>query len=270
MSDMSLSRSRFIGASVLLAGLLLVGAGCGKKAAAPAVTGPNSAAAPAAAEVQKPAPAAPVAANDACNNPYYPLKNGYEIDYQVASQGSNIDLKIAVSDVATGRAKLTTTINYMGSHTISQNLTCGANGSIEGDTYMDMAGAFGSPLKITTKSASGDVLPKALKVGDKWTTRYDTETDMSSYKIPNVTKASGYVETVNEVVGEEKVSVPAGDFTAMKVRADSVSSFTVMAGSPPQETRSTSYQWYVSGVGLVKTEDVTNKSVMTAVKIVNP
>ncbi len=133
-----------------------------------------------------------------------------------------------------------------------------------------MAGAFGSKLKVTTKSVTGDVLPKELRAGDRWTTRYETEMDMSSFKIPNVSQVAGYVETVNEVIGEEKVTVPAGEFTAMKIKADSVSSYAIMAGAPPQETKSTSFQWYVRGVGLVKNEDVTNKSVTTAIKIVNP
>ncbi len=272
---MGVLNKRALGLPVLVAGRLLVGAGCGKKAAAPVSPGqaPAAVQAPGAAPVQQPAeqPAAPqpVAASDACNHPYYPLKNGYEIDYQITGPATT-DLKIKVSEVSAGRAKLDTVISYMGEKTISQELVCGADGSIETNSYMDMAGAFGSPFKATTKSVSGEVLPKVLKVGDKWTLRYEMELDMSSLKMPTLTKMTGYVETTNEVVAEEKVTVPAGEFTAMKVRSDTFSHYSAGADRPTTESRSSSFQWYVKGVGLVKQEDVTNKSVMSATKIVNP
>jgi len=271
---MNVSKRRLAVSLALLAGLLLVGAGCGKKAAAPlpaeqAPAAPASGTDTTAPPLEQPAPVQPQASSDACDHPYYPLKNGYEIDYEITGPAS-AGLKITVSGVSAGHAKLDTVITYMGSHALSQDLICGADGSIKTNTYMDMASAFGSPFKATTKSVSGEVMPKELKTGDKWTLRYDTELDMSSLKMPNVTTMAGYVEQTNEVIGEEKVSVPAGDFAAIKVRSDSFSHYSVTAASPPTETKSTSFQWYVRGVGLVKNEDVTNKSVMSATKIINP
>lgn len=247
---------------LLAVGLLLVGAGCGKKAAGPAGQ-----------PAEKPVAAKPLLSSDACNHPYYPLKKGYQIDYEVNAAGGNMTYSMKIPEAASGSAKLELDINYQGSHTMTMDLVCGADGNIRTDAYMDMAGAFGSPFKITTKSVDGEIMPRDLKVGTKWSNKYETEMDLSGMaNLPKgYEKMSGTVEETSEVVGEESVTVPAGTFDALKVQMTTVSNY-VMAGpnAQPQVTRGSTTQWWVKGVGMVKQEDTAAKQVISATKIINP
>lgn len=59
-------------------------------------------------------------------------------------------------------------------------------------------------------------------------------------------------ETTFTVEGTEEVTVPAGTFTALKVRSDS--DMEISTGAAPIQSQGVEWLWFVEGIGLVKEE----------------
>lgn len=254
--------------AVGIASLALVGAGCGRPAAAPAAVPPSP---PTPAAAPSPSAAAPSDLTGAgCRHPYYPLQNGYEIDYHTTA-ATPFDYQMKVSDVTADSARLTLSFSQPRPFSVAQDVSC-TDGAIRAKGFLDVGGAMGGAVKTETKSVEGDLMPKTLTVGATWTTKYETVVSYEGIKLPPGMKSefAGEVTVVNRVVAAEKVTVPAGTFDAVKVQVDTSSSST-MPGSPtPTVTKTTAYQWWVLGVGLVKNQDAEGKTVTEATKIVKP
>jgi hypothetical protein len=278
---------KVLGGSLLIA-LIFVGFGCRKAAPKPVAPKPQAPAAqqqaqPPAAPTEPAAPAVetpsafeePSAVEESaiagnCNHPYYPLKNGNEIDYRVTSGGQTTDYVLKVSDVTYSSAKLNISFTKPSPMTIVQSLQC-LDGTIRTDGYLDMGAAMsGGTLKTETKSVSGDLMPKNLEVGTTWTTKYDTLITMQGANLPpGIGKMSGAVESVNKVEKEESVTVPAGTYQALKVRVDTTAT-VIITGLPtgPTTTKQTNYQWWVKGVGMVKMSDAEGNSPTEAIMVI--
>jgi len=281
---MTRSINRVLGGALLVT-LIFVGLGC-RKPSKPAAPAPKPQAPAAQQQAPKPTPEAPAApeaaepepepvaelpeASGDCDHPYYPLKDGNEIDYRVTSGGTTTDYAMTVSDVTENSAKLNIIFTTPTAMTVVQNIQC-AEGTIRTDGYMDMGSAMtGGKIKTVTKSVSGDLMPKTLAVGTTWTTKYDTVVTMQGTGLPaGLGQMTATVESTNKVLNEESITVPAGTYTALKVQVDTTTQVTI-PGMPtgPTTTKMTNYQWWVKGVGMVKTVDAAGTSPMVATKVI--
>ncbi|MDD5251324.1 MAG: hypothetical protein PHT12_01650 [Patescibacteria group bacterium] len=251
-----------------LLALALLGAGCGNKSATPPAPKP---AAPSAQAPSAAAPAAPTAVtpeSNLCRHPYFPLKNGYEIAYRVDAAGRSFDYVMKQSDVTDASAKLSFAFTYPKSFTATQNIICD-KGNIRTDGYLDLGGAMTGTVKTETKNVVGDMMPKSLAVGSEWTTTYETVMDYSGMNVPGLKgQVAGKVTAKNKVTAEEDVEVPAGKFRALKVESETTSTATVPGmPTPPQPSKSVTYQWWVAGIGLVKTTDAAGTMNTVATRI---
>jgi len=260
--------------------LLLAGAGCGKTPAAtapgaPVQPGKAPAVAPTPTSTQPttptpaPAPAAEpvVQPTSPCEHPYYPLIPGYAISYSSQSGGSRINYTMTVGGVSEESAQISFAF-VNPAVTVNQELGCQA-GSILAKTYLDMSSALGgADLKVETKNASGDIMPAELQVGTSWNNRFETTLTPGPKFPAKIGPMTAVIDVTNRVVGEERVTVPAGTFTALKVEVNSTQTINIpnVPAQPPQT--STGYQWWVKGVGLVK--QTSGKSVTEATAISKP
>lgn len=277
------SINRVLGGALLVT-LIFVGFGCRKPAKPPAPAPAPQAPvqqqapkppAPTTAAPQAPAQPGPEPSDQPwvsvnCNHPYYPLKDGNEIDYRVTSGGQSFDYVLKVSDVTDSSAKLSVSFTKPSPMTVVQNLQCD-DGTIRTDGYLDMAAvSTGGKMKIETKSVSGDLMPKDLAVGTAWTTKYDTVITLQDPSLPqgfgNMTAS---VESTNKVLTEESITVPAGTYTALKVQVDTNTVVTI-PGVPtgPSTTKMTNFQWWVKDVGMIKTVDAGGEAPVVATRVV--
>lgn len=198
-----------------------------------------------------------LASGEICDNAYMPFKLGDQIEYKTSGLGENSGYTMKVIETKPGFAK----IEYdMGKVVVTQNVFC-KNGIVTTDTYMDFSSAKGGnvQMKSSTESVNGDLMPKDVKVGSVWTIKYDMTNQMTGQKMPG--NLGGYKMTIttnNKAVSEERVSVPAGSFKALKVESISTINFSFpeFRSSVPMPNTSSSvtfYEWWVKDIGLVKT-----------------
>jgi hypothetical protein len=105
---------------------------------------------------------------------------------------------------------------------------------------------------VTTRAAEGVYLPRELTVGMSWSWRQEIETPMSTMQ----------VEALCEVVGPAQVGTPAGQFSAVHVRCVTHNRMTVTLAdspAPPTEHTQTEDNYYVRGIGLVRSTTAANQ-----------
>jgi len=214
-------------------------------------------------------PESVLAAADACNNPYFPLRTGDEIEYKNSGAGGENSYTMKVLETTPGSAKIEYIFGSKSGVKVTQNLFC-KDGRITTDTYMNMtSGTGGVEMRSDTEGVEGDLMPKDVKVGSTWTTKYTIASKIEGIEVP-----SGFsglkmtVKSVNKVLKEEKVSVPAGTYLALKVEVVSSVDMSMpgikfpaqqgrgSAGMPESGINSTTsatfYEWWVKGIGLIK------------------
>jgi hypothetical protein len=110
-------------------------------------------------------------------------------------------------------------------------------------------------LDITPKSTSGVILPPTIAPGDRWT--YSLEFEGAAEMAGNPATATGRASYAFEALAVESVSVPAGTFDAMKVKADLTMDvqISVQSVSTPVSFTFSSFMWWAPGVGWVKSEN---------------
>lgn len=248
-----------------LAALVLLGAGCRSNTTN---TGANPGAAP-----ERAASSGSSATSSACAHPYYPLRNGYFITYNNRYTGGASSYTMAISDVTANSAKLTVT--YQNGIRSEQIYNCN-NGAIQAAGYVDLAaGMTGASATTQTRSVEGELLPRDLRVGSRWNTKFTINMNMGGALPPGSgmgDSLTGSVSIDREAVAEESVTVPAGTFRAIKVK--SLTDFRIdQATGAPQESFPpiTSYEWWVEGKGMVKTTLGSDQSIVSeATQIVVP
>ncbi|MEI7512782.1 MAG: hypothetical protein WCK01_04995 [Candidatus Uhrbacteria bacterium] len=237
--------------------LALAGAGCGG-GSTPEATGSN------------PAPAvAPVAVSSNCTNPYYPFKVGSKISYKTKSGSTSSTYSVEVQQAATADAfKLAYLFeSEAGSMPVAQEFTC-ESGVIRAKGQLDMPSvAGGASISYTTNSVDGPFLPSDMNVGTKWDTTYNVTmhtTNPVLAKMMDGKNQSTHIKS--EVIGEESVTVPAGTYTALKVKMN----VEIKSDISKQPMGTTSEMWFVKGIGMVKsisgtgaTKSVTEASVVS-------
>ena len=242
--------------------LALIGAGCSSPITTPEVSAPT--AAPAAGT-----PAAPTALAG-CSHPYYPLRAGSSISYQMPTKTGTQIMKVSVTANTGDQA----TLNYVFPDTnveLNQTLKCTAGG-VYPESYLDLASQIsGVSVNSETKNVSGPLLPADVKVGSEWDTSFDVVIHIDSAQAAaiGITEMNQTTVTHRKAVGFEDVTVPAGTFHALKVESHMTSTITGIPGmSTPRVSDTTEY--WVEGVGLIKSDSASSggSSVMEATEVV--
>ncbi len=214
------------------------------------------------------------AATSACAHPYYPLRNGYSITYANRYTGGTSSYTMTASNVDDRGA--TMVIAYESGLRSEQRYRCN-DGAIQATGYVDMAAGLGGASATTqTRSVEGELLPRNLRVGSRWNTRFTIAMQLGGV-LPEATNIvgdslSGTVFIQREALSEESVTVPAGTFRAIKVKAETDLQIDSGAGAPPGGYPPlVSYEWWVEGKGLVKTTMGGDQSIISeATSIIVP
>lgn len=224
--------------AAVIAVAALLGQGCARPPAIPDTSG-------------RPADTRPIAAGS-CSNAYYPFTPNTSILYGMTGGTATSDFTMAVLDSGTaGTHKMEYTFNVRGTENkISQEFSC-EGGTIRAKGYLDFASAFAQGISFETKSVSGEFLPEDLSTGKKWemTIQSVVRTDNPQLK----SLLDGKEQNMNissEVLGEESVTVPAGTFTAKKIKQTIDTRSAMMPGSIIIDQTI----WLVRDIGLVKSE----------------
>ena len=268
-----------LSASLLLASLALVGAGCGQNAAVSPSAPAGQQAAPVTRQpVAAPAPAAVPSTTtaDVCGNPYYPFKPGLAITYGVTpSPAANSDYTIRVVSVTGATAAIRA--EMAAGVTADMEADC-ANGTVAMKGTFDLgAAAKGMTVKTTLVSSSGTFMPADVAAGSTWsnTQTVKMETSGGTGEVAAMGPITSTTTEQSKAVGQESVTVPAGTFDALKVEVTRTIT-SELAGPPPgvtlppgmklptpPPTTSTSTEWWVKGIGLVKTVTTTQGATST-------
>ncbi|MEP6973603.1 MAG: hypothetical protein ABI869_05600 [Actinomycetota bacterium] len=116
----------------------------------------------------------------------------------------------------------------------------------------------GIEFTIETTKVSGVTFPAAISPGDRWTQGYGLLGTLVSSQGSG--RGQGGVSTTYRALRNEDVVVPAGTFSALKVRFSGTYRFTItVAGaSVPANRTFSGFLWLVQDVGVVKTSVTVN------------
>ncbi len=167
-----------------------------------------------------------------CDNPFYPVADEATWTYAI-SNGENAIHTMSADDF--GKF----IINVEGA-----NMTATIEGQCtpEGIIIMDAPGTTtnvtseSGSATVTAVNVSGVSLPKDIGQGQQWSQVVDVTTPMGKSTI----------ETNYNAVGFENITVPAGDFYALKIEMNG--SVTVLG----QKVAMHGGQWLAEGVGVIK------------------
>ena len=204
-----------------------------------------------------------------CANQYLPVVEGATWTYEGRDTSSEAESDSEDED-GWGIYSFTGTIKNVGEDeftylndfdelTQEQKWTCQPDGLLAleytGGTAASVSVA-GSEANYETSEVMGLSLPVEIAMGDTWEQSFTISGEQS---MPGGVFATteGIVTMKSEAIGEESVSVSAGDFDAIVVRTEVTIDLiiTVEESSFPTLFISESTVWYVKGVGWVKSED---------------
>ncbi len=224
--------------------LVLLGAGCGP-AAAPGPTGGS------------PASVSSGGGNE-CDHPYFPSGEGHLITYRIADAASGGPSTYTMTVTERTRDGFTASYDFEGDLTVTQRVRCDG-GELRADGVLDLSAALGgAELTSRVTKVSGVFLPETLAVGTRWESSWESQVEfggaMAGALPPGMDRQVTVTLTaVREVVADEEVTTPAGSFRAAKVRAlQTTGAMSLGPVSVPPQT-SEVFEWWVRGVGLVKT-----------------
>ncbi len=206
--------------------------------------------------------AAPASLRSACEHPYYPIRDGYSVTFK-DSFNSLIDGRPTVdhytwraTNVGPTSAKLDVVFASTGLHS-TQELTC-QNGALMARAYVDLSSS-NRAFKVETTAASGEYLPRDFVVGSVWQQSYTILMKPTGAPragdLGSTPDMHGTVTINHQAVAEERVTVPAGTYTAIKVKSSMTMKLDAVRGGLSAElpgVQIESIEWWVRGVGLVK------------------
>ncbi len=191
-----------------------------------------------------------------CPHPYYPLRQGFAINYE-SSGGprpgpSHLEV-IAVS--STGALVRTTLDTFTG----SQYVRCAPDGGLTGQGSVDFLAARLRGVEATIESSEGDLLPRTLATGVEWTStmnihlRFSDNPAMASAGLGDI---RGRITLQHKAISAEEVRVAAGRFDALKIQTTMHTTLDLPGGrasvNPLGEDAHTD-EWWVRDTGVVKT-----------------
>jgi len=199
------------------------------------------------------ATSAPEQPAGACDNPYLPVVQGATWKYAMTGSVSDTftrSILSAAADGFTDQDVFGTGVTRQGQWKCENGALIALDPTSGGSASVSTTGVT---VDFQTTEQSGMTLPASPQPGDAWTqtvTLEGTET-IGDTQIP----AKNQFSNSCKAVGVESVTVAAGTFDALRVECQTSMTITVtMQGndiSTPVNFQATN--WYVQGVGLVKT-----------------
>lgn len=212
---------------------------------------------PPAASATPTLPATPISALPAageCQNLYYPVREGASWQYQLSGMSSDTFVR-SISNVRENgfdhQDVFSAGVTSQGSWECRQGNLISLTPNAGGPTVS----AEGMEAAFTIESNSGISLPANPQPGQEWT--------QNIVYIGRVNVSGTDVETRNvmdlscKAIGMETVSVPAGEFEALRI--DCLVRLEIsISGSQSFTLTSSDSAWYAAGVGMVKSSSSSN------------
>lgn len=184
-----------------------------------------------------------------CQNPFYPVGEGWVWTYKNLSTGKTHTITVSqISSKGFTQKYAFDTLSF------ENHWVCSGKGMMQPEFRSNESGSASKGLKLQVKTlkASGVVFPPRMNVGTTWSYTYNTESTANTSSRTMVLKSTQTV--TSKIVGQESVKVAAGKFSAIKVESvySSKGSMEMSGKSVPVNTSFKSTAWYAPEVGLVK------------------
>lgn len=189
-------------------------------------------------------------ASGPCFNTFFPIVDGASWTYNTTGAGASTYTR-SVADVSDDGFTLTHTTGGS-SIPLSFDYTCNEGGLVS-STLGGLPSMAGFSLEVTSFSGANFPPADQWEVGASWSASYTVE---GTGTVEGIDVAvNGEITTAYEIVSEESVEVPAGTFDAYKVDSTLTQRLNMSMGgvSMPMEMAISSSDWYVEGIGQVKT-----------------
>jgi hypothetical protein len=192
--------------------------------------------------------AAPVQAAS-CDHPYFPvaptIQRKYQTTYRTGMPSfTHVERITGVTDTGFTQEIELATARF------TRAWTCTADGLINSEP-----GNLSAELRMKTEQSSGVTLiaSERLKPGAAWQRHYDLRGTMP---VLEGSEVWGTIDIHFQVIGPGSITVPAGQYEAMKIGFQQVQRFTMKheKDESPIHGVLKGTLWYVKDVGLVKTE----------------
>lgn len=191
-----------------------------------------------------------------CSNAFYPVIEGRTLRYANNIPGFGVtEHAITHSDVTD--TSFTATTDLGDGNVLTQTWTCSGEGLLQPE-FSQLPTGDQVTLTIEFVESSGLTIPAAdqFQPGATWTTRYVANATLSDSGAGEMLMEQT-TELTHTVIGPETITVPAGEFEAMRVETTgNVIAVTSVGGVavPPTEIPMSFVSWYTEGVGLVRQE----------------
>ncbi len=182
-----------------------------------------------------------------CDHPFYPVRDGFRREYRVmdARKQSSLSTKV-IEDVKNNRFTVRTIEKNIEKRSFNICENGGIASSRSGVVFEQREN--GKVTSVKGIQANGwNILPPVaqMRVGQRWIFDEVIEFPFNGQSA----RAKGHQE--NHVVAIERVRVPAGTFEAVKITIEYTTQVLSSSSSPRTATEN---DWYVRGIGLVKSE----------------
>jgi hypothetical protein len=191
-----------------------------------------------------------------CSNAFYPVIEGRTLRYANNIPGFGVtEHAITHSDVTD--SSFTATTDLGDGNVLTQTWTCSGEGLLQPE-FSQLPTGDQVTLTIEFVESSGLTIPAAdqFQAGTTWTTRYVANATLSDSGAGEMLMEQT-TELTHTVIGPETITVPAGEFEAMRVETTgNVIAVTSVGGVavPPTEIPMSFVSWYAENVGLVRQE----------------
>lgn len=192
-----------------------------------------------------------------CANPYLPVVEGATWTYEGIDDFAGT--YTFTSTLINLRPDGFTWSNQFTDVLQEQEWACTSEGLITLNYDRGTAGSVSvadSELSLETSDVEGITLPHEISAGDTWEQSFAVSGEQT---IPGgiLATSSGTVSVRSEALGQESVTVAAGEFNAMKIHIEFVIDMQMTMGdiAIPLLFESETFVWYAPGIGWVKSED---------------
>jgi hypothetical protein len=216
--------------------------------AAPPTAEPTAGPSPTPAPAATPAPPEPAPAAGPCQNPYYPVVAGASWEYQISGTSSDTFVRSITNVRENGfddQDVFSAGVTRRGSWECREgnliSLTPASGPSVA---------AAGMQMNATVESNTGITFPADPRPGMEW--RQNLVLVGRFGREGTSMEARSVMDLSCKAVGMERVSVPAGEFEALRVDCSHKTDIS-FSGVPAFSMTETNASWYARGVGWVKT-----------------
>ncbi len=229
----------------ILSILLFVACGSGS-----AAVEADNAAAPAGGDSAGAAPVEDISTTQGtgfCANEFFPLRSDKTWKYTITSGDMVSDYAITYKDISDAAFTAVQTFPNLSSEVAWQ---CSEEGMLSSE-YASMNFSSDADVQFETLEVTGVVLPPAeqMTIGKIWDMAYTVQVTINSGGTD--IQADGVISISREVAAIESVSVPAGTYDKA-YRVDNIGEMTIEIMGTKTSTPLMYSDWYVKGVGMVK------------------